>query len=192
MALRMPVKIGNITHLSDARYGAGMGVDYLGFPVGNGISFDSFEAIAGWVSGPGLIIETPAVTFFESHLQIPHVCYQIELRPDVPIGNLPAGSKWIISGASSALLQAIPDLLKNKDRILFLETSDPQNIRDATHPLLSTAFPIWARADSVADMDLILNRKFAGISLRGSGEQRPGLKTYGALADILEALEVND
>ena len=33
MGLKLSVKIGDVTNLSDARYAAGMGVDYIGFNV---------------------------------------------------------------------------------------------------------------------------------------------------------------
>jgi len=61
MALRAPVYAGNITNLSDARYFAGMGVQWLGFQIDpNQTSYlnpQKFREIVGWVTGPALVLE---------------------------------------------------------------------------------------------------------------------------------------
>jgi phosphoribosylanthranilate isomerase len=49
MALKTKVKAGNITNLSDARYCAGMGVDWLGFPA-DVVNPDTFKEITNWVT----------------------------------------------------------------------------------------------------------------------------------------------
>ena len=49
----------NVTNLSDARYAAGMGVDYIGFsinPVSNNyVTAGDVETITNWLSGVSLI-----------------------------------------------------------------------------------------------------------------------------------------
>src|SRR5688572_188745 len=61
MPLKTLVRAGSITNLSDARYCAGMGVDWLGFNVIEGqdqyVSPKEFQDIRGWVSGPKIIAQ---------------------------------------------------------------------------------------------------------------------------------------
>lgn len=63
MGLITSVKLNGIATLHEARYGAGMMVDYLGFPIGtnalNRVSSDTFNEIAGWIQGPRLVVEDP-------------------------------------------------------------------------------------------------------------------------------------
>lgn len=61
MALKLSVKIGDVTNLSDARYAAGMGVDYIGFNINpdseHFVTSDKVAEIINWVSGVGIIGE---------------------------------------------------------------------------------------------------------------------------------------
>ncbi|NJM26270.1 MAG: N-(5'-phosphoribosyl)anthranilate isomerase, partial [Bacteroidia bacterium] len=61
MALKVKVKVGNITNLSDARYCAGMGVDMLGFATIKGAAFhitaDLYQQLRGWISGPSYVAQ---------------------------------------------------------------------------------------------------------------------------------------
>src|SRR6187402_255425 len=65
MSLKTKVKVGNITNLSDARYCAGMGASWLGFPMkevdGSLLSPEKFMDITGWVSGPEFVLEAEEI-----------------------------------------------------------------------------------------------------------------------------------
>src|SRR5882672_2338725 len=50
------VKVSNVTNLSEARYCAGMGVDFLSFPISS-IDPKTYQEITGWVAGPKFGIE---------------------------------------------------------------------------------------------------------------------------------------
>ena len=56
MGLRTTVIVNEINNLSDARYCAGMGVDYLGFSLESTdpgyVDPERFKEITSWVSGP--------------------------------------------------------------------------------------------------------------------------------------------
>ena len=56
MSLVTKVKAANITNLSDARYCAGMGVDWIGFPLSQ-VNPTVFSEITGWLSGPQWVVE---------------------------------------------------------------------------------------------------------------------------------------
>src|SRR5688572_25693379 len=61
MALKILVKVGSISNLSDARYCSGMSVDLLGFRVVAGqehyVTPELFKEIRGWFSGPAIVAE---------------------------------------------------------------------------------------------------------------------------------------
>src|SRR6516162_4980549 len=54
--LKTKVKVGSVTNLSEARYCAGMGVDFLSFPIAS-IDPKTYREITGWVAGPKFGIE---------------------------------------------------------------------------------------------------------------------------------------
>jgi phosphoribosylanthranilate isomerase len=60
MSLKTKVKAGNITNLSDARYCAGMGVDWLSFPAEK-VNPVKFKEITDWVTGPQFVLEAEAL-----------------------------------------------------------------------------------------------------------------------------------
>ncbi len=187
----MPVKIGNITNLSDARYGAGMGVDYLGFPLGRGIAIATFKDIVGWISGPALVIEwdDPAAA---EQMDLPELIYQIQVEQVHHIAAFAPEQKWIVSGTAASLLLAQPTLLPVQSQILFLEVVDATQSPNETLAALADHFRVWAQIETVEAIPAVTAGIFEGIALRGFDEERAGLKDYGALAEILETLEVID
>src|SRR5258706_7752206 len=57
--LMTKVKVGQVTNLSEARYCAGMGVDFLSFPISS-IDPKTYQEITGWVAGPKFGVEVNA------------------------------------------------------------------------------------------------------------------------------------
>ena len=61
MNLKTKIMVSSISNLSDARYCAGMGVDYLGFSIDSvSASFidpSKFKQITGWISGIPMVAE---------------------------------------------------------------------------------------------------------------------------------------
>jgi phosphoribosylanthranilate isomerase len=185
MSLKTLVKVGNITNLSDARYCAGMGVDFLGFTVIEGqpqyVPVKTYQEIRGWVTGPKIIIEMYGFTgqvFFEDLIS--------NYAPDM-----------IECGLSEyTLLQSktnLPFLVKldnpntpqftNAPAFLIVNESDLDNIRDYGVPVLVVL-------NAKESLNKILTTdNVRGVVLSGSSEIRPGFKEYDDLAEVLEALE---
>ena len=61
MSLKTEVKVGHISNLSDARYCAGMGVQYLGFSMDSNsehyVDQDTLKTIKEWIVGPKIVGE---------------------------------------------------------------------------------------------------------------------------------------
>ena len=57
--LRTKVKISAVTNLSDARYCAGMGVEWIGFSMDT-VPAEKYGEIRGWLAGVQVVGETDA------------------------------------------------------------------------------------------------------------------------------------
>lgn len=194
MQLKTKVKVGNITNLSDARYCAGMGVDLLGFPIGDAdgqIPFDIFREIAGWVSGPTFVLEY-SDTMNEAELQqvtestaIQYIQLNYEQlsrlgsKIDLPIilnSNIP---EWL----------TIKDNLVKYD-ISYLALSKDNSVNWKQMEEINKKVKILIPYTQIEDIEEIKSLPITGILLEGSSEDKPGQKDYDHLATALESLEV--
>lgn len=188
MALKTKVKAGNITNLSDARYCAGMGVDWLGFPA-SGIDPKTFEEITQWVSGPQFLIEVSSAPFRAEEygtplLQVPFARIE-EFNNHPLVVELPLG-KWN---------DAKPTLIALKNRIQVLLITDWKNHVDELPTLLNEIthyFPVLLNYEANRlSLQSILGLPISGINISGKQELKPGLQDFTALATVLEELEVD-
>lgn len=206
MALSTFVKISGITNLSDARYCAGMYVDLLGFSLEREsdifITPAQFNEITGWVSGLEFVGEF--VTY-----QLPEVQETLVNYPSV---------KWIehdrieplveFEGKGYGLIykmdlqevrqieQEVAEKL-NESGIIFHITSDHEELDEEdlnAIKLISAHCRVVLGVGITAQnvKELIDELNLYGISLTGGNEIKPGLKDFDELADILEALEIED
>ena len=205
MALSTFVKICNISNLSEARYCAGMGVDQLGFNLNpndkQAISIETFMDIKEWIAGVDLVgefgdigqndlleipqqlpldlIETSNLELVEIlgqqgrrisfRIEIFHHLHVIDLLETLQQLESHSVEQVIIESNSKQLL----------DEIKTEVNSFSGNLR------IIKAFNV--HLDSLSQLD-----GFQGIQLEGSEEDQPGLKDYGEVMDILEALEIDD
>lgn len=182
------VKVGKVTNLSDARYCAGMGVDFLSFPVSR-IDPKTFKEITGWLAGPQFGVELDldnheAVDLYNAHF-IQIGSNQIdEFQTEIPIMLNLHVDDWPFSKVK---------LIQLKDRIEFIELTISGIDAALVQVLEEIAkdFKVLVKYSSFIDLDQILKLLIAGISLDGNSEDKPGLKDY-PFAEVLEKLEVVD
>lgn len=198
MALKTKVKVGNITNLSDARYCAGMGVDFLGFPIGGTHSIDpeKFKEITEWVSGPQFVAEW-------SGGETDNVA-QIVSKYNVSFVEIDAAQLHLISDLGKVVIVtlAVDDwpkykvaLLRAKNNIGFvlLKLNESEvRISDVAQELSSHFSLLLDFNNHKLTVDEIMELPIKGISLLGSDELKPGLKDYSSLSAILEELEEMD
>lgn len=193
MALITKVKAGSVSSLSDARYFAGMGVDWLGFNVTpdspHYVSPELYQSMAGWVAGPQRVIELSQVNtdtistllttyspdFIEVEASqvtqlksITQLALMARLDLDAVHPNLHE-----LGQAKYAIVHTL-DALKHKEII--------RSISKVTEVLLAVS------QDEHQVNSLLTLLPIAGICLKGSPEVKVGLKDYG-YADLLESLE---
>ncbi len=178
--LKKKVLVNGISNLSDARYCAGMMVDFLSFELNenheDSIPVDKIKEIKDWLSGPqigGRLTEWTEGIDWET------------LKPD-----------FLIITDESLLGKA-----QEKAPVIFFETSQ-SSISGNFDALIYTGDDLETMTDKVlipifVDLmsqnstleELSENDKITGIGLRGQKESRPGFSQYDELMDALEALE---
>ncbi len=196
--LKIKVKVGKVTNLSDARYCAGMGVDLLGFPVGShdGIDPQRYKEITDWISVPGFVLEwtDPEIPDKLEDILQPYNAHfiQIDIRhlQYVPPLKVPL----IISLSVNDWSTYHQLLTRNKERIGYLIL---MNWEDSPNPVLITAIAtefsvLLGFGISENNLGILTSLPVVGISLEGTEESKPGLKDYSYLSEILERLELTE
>lgn len=179
--LKTKVKVGSVTNLSEARYCAGMGVDFLSFPVSS-VDPKMFQDITGWVAGPQFGIEVQSGAEPIDQYTGDFIQTTIEY-----INQIPNATKLIVAVQASNWSKEKAILTAAKHKILYLEVQD--NTPESIISEMSHDFELLIKVTSPLELDRLLTLPVAGISLEGSAEVRAGLKDY-PLAEILEKLEV--
>jgi phosphoribosylanthranilate isomerase len=198
------VKISAVTHLSDARYCAGMGVEMLGFCIDEGdenyVSPKKFTELKGWISGVQLVAETQQkdpeliktlLTDYEVDLlQVNDPTLLAVLDTELPL--------LLQIDCDAHTYDSLRDVVASADGLadyFLLESSTDQALSEEWLTYierLSVDYPIlvgFGLTDPEFVVELLDQLPIEGIALRGSQELRPGYKDYGSLMDILEALE---
>jgi len=192
MSLKTKVKVGRITNLSEARYCAGMGVDLLGFPVGEGgLKPEQYKQMIEWVAGPEFVLEV-----HQSQMQ--DLKDVTDNYPGHYIQIGPHQLSWLSEKSLNFILSIEPkdwvnlygDLM-SYENINFVELTGVTSQDGSTVRAISIYFPVLFSVHGLENLTDILKLYPAGISLVGSDEEKPGIKDYGAVADILQALEVD-
>lgn len=199
MALKTFVKVSAVNNLSDARYCAGMEVNMIGFNLEKNnpdyISPDAYNELTTWLSGPQYVGEFENYSAVE--IQEALSCYKIDY--------VEVNSKDIIENLNHTMLPVIlkqtiaeaAELPADLDIEYLLISGADAVLSDDNIKLikqLSQHYQILLGAGVTEEnVESVLEVSGAfGIALQGGNELRPGYKDYDELADILEALEVDD
>jgi phosphoribosylanthranilate isomerase len=193
--LKTLVKVSAITNLSDARYCAGMGVDLLGFPLGE-ISIDQFNEIRNWLAGVQIVgefstndaaeikakvaeykpdvleIDTKVNLVAIQDIDIPKI-----LRVNIDTDNLPA-----VFAASAPYVSQF-----------LLVGEGPESLQgmEGSVEIWSAQYPIILGLEIPEDdlEEWIEQSSIKGIGLLAGEEDRPGFRDFTDLMNILEKLE---
>ncbi len=201
------IKASQITNLTDARYFAAWGVEWLGFGLEPGqdhvVTPAQMAAIKEWVEGPKMIGEfsgldaeliRQSVKLLDlDGVEVSRFANLSELQLSVPI---------IMNIVMEAHLEpdALVELLKANEVveyfILDFERNASINNFKEKFPIswlsgLAKQFPIFIRTstDTYSLKELTQEIQPMGISLAGGEEEKVGLKSFDELDEIFEALE---
>ena len=208
MLLRRPVKAAAVASLTDARYFAALGVEYLGFALEpGGIPLAEAIAVREWVSGPQIVAECGGLPLDD----VVELCRA--LRPDaVQVGPFAAVGQ-VAEATALPVLQAIPlDAGLTPDLVDAQRTAAPPAalVVDATGvaggwsglrqnatwlPWLrevSAELPVLLELTATAEeLEAILAElPEVGLQVRGGDEEAVGVKSFAELDAWFERLEV--
>ncbi len=196
MLLKTKVIVRNVTNLSDARYCAGMGVDFLSFPIGNGnegITAEVFKEISEWVAGPVFVLEyTDAmdeaelakVTQMDAIQQV-QLTYEQFNRVKTKLNQKPV----ILITTQHELISLLPDINSEVighavlDQDIAIDWDELRKIQGVI-----SVFVPYQKLTTTKDIG---NLPIAGIVLEGTAEDKPGHKNYDELANVLETLSLD-
>lgn len=192
MALKTFVLVSGVNNLSDARYCAGMEVDQLGFNVEpdhpNYTSPEKFKEMSDWVSGVEFVAEvSSAVTSLEAVKN--YDVHAVKVESNAMIDAAMATGLSVVFAAST--IEAARQAWLTSGQILsYVLYSGPADEAVTLANEMPVVLTEGITADSVNG--LIENSGLKGIGLQGGDEIRPGFKDFDELADILEAIEIDD
>jgi phosphoribosylanthranilate isomerase len=192
--LRTKVILSHVTNLSDARYAAGMGVNYIGFAVDpenrRYVTATEAKTISDWLSGVSIIAETG--TSLPAELQD----YKYSLVQTSNSTLIPELEKPILQLELNEINVAeIANLLANHAAAVgfFILSVDGEQLSALQEQLLIFCNDYAIYIDTAFDGEnlglVIEGIKPLGIVIYGSNEEKPGLSSYDGIADILEQLE---
>ncbi len=196
MALKLSVKIGDVTNLSDARYAAGMGVDYIGFNIDstsqNFVTAKTFKEIVNWISGVGIIGEIGNQPVDSSEEYPP---YLLETSNSSAL-NISNEAIFRLKGQSLSIAEIEGKLKDNTNSIFHVVEVTQKQLEENLSGFanLCANFPIYLSANFNEALleKVVATIKPKGIEIKGGLEDQPGFKDYDGIADVLEWLEVED
>lgn len=191
MALKTIVKVGAIDNLSDARYCAGMGVDYIGFnfdqQTTSPIDATSYTEISNWLEGIKFIAEFENSSSNDILTSIEEVSVDgIQSQQLDVLLDLPDTYIKILE------VNQVNDLLDFEESKLIKIQHIVINSLENLASIPSQLSILIGASTTPNTVDAVLNTpNVAGIHLLGGKEERPGWSNFDELADMLEHLEVD-
>lgn len=167
----------NITHLTDARYFAAMGVDWMSFDLGpKGISLAAFNAIVEWVEGPLIAIQE-----LETDEEIDQV-HKIRLLDQID----PNDDQILYINAT--LFGDIPYDLQAQ--AILLKAESKKDVIQLKSKIKSTDISIYLESDLNNEELIDICREIPGLGLvvNGSDEEKTGFKDFELIDELFEAL----
>ena len=211
--LRTKVKASSITNLTDARYFAAMGVEWLGFNLnpqnGSVISAASIHEIEGWVEGVQIVAEygrehwdkirESVLEVIPNVIQVGENCgiqEMLELPPSVQVIR-----EFIIDKETSAE-QLIEEMENLDGHVMAFAFNFMGNSLTWDHLVkgipfsVSTLEEITARFPVILEVDLdvpglkacLSLSSLEGITLKGGEEEKTGFKSFEELDELFDVL----
>ncbi|MCK6618341.1 MAG: hypothetical protein L6Q51_11935 [Cyclobacteriaceae bacterium] len=192
MKLIRTVKVGNITNLSDARYCAGMGVDMLGFTTienqSGYVGPEAFQEFRGWFNGPAVVAEVYGLQDSKTLHEIMrnYLPDFIELGTvELPFVDLPSLALIVSTREMPSADNFLQQLARIHNQVAFILAEE--EIKTSDLKLIADYYPVLLKLTKPVD-EHMLTLPVKGFALKGNTEERPGLKSYDALATVLEYL----
>lgn len=211
MALKGFVTVSGVNNLSDARYCSGMGVNLMGFGIDptdeqNFTAPERFHAIVCWLSGVEFVGEFNQSTdpdYISEQASQYQISY-LQVRYGTPLPSLANWKDQLILHIDLNDLRNVDQLgsilEENKHHCKFFLVTCFHNETSLGTPNLKKITKLAEKYPVILGFGITRNNvhlliedtPIAGIGLRGGNEIRPGYKDFDELANILEAIEIDE
>lgn len=197
------IAVAGIRTLTDARYFAAMGADWMGFELGGpeAIGPELVTAIIDWVEGPQYFVDTgdlekpgDIVAQITDHLPV-----SAAVVDDATDMHLPGIRTYVRRISGRAAVIASPHQIK-QDRIVYLDlnemgSSDILNDEPLLEALqaITAKCPCWLETTwrTATIKDLLKSVSVKGVVLRGSEDDVTGVKSFAEADLLFEILRAN-
>jgi len=205
-----------ITHLTDARYFAAWEVDYLAFPIGEGvaegISWDYLNALREWVEGPTIIAELGQL---EDGATAAELLQQQKIGTALITSTAPAAAPEKLVAAGIEVISHVPvSGHQSSEDVAEAIANHPMAalvILDFEHGGITWNDLVGGHPFGLPELDALLKshpcllqisldgndpkvikdaHPVSGFAVRGSSEEKVGYKSFDDLDDLFEGLEV--
>lgn len=196
MLLQTKVAVTSVSNLHDARYCAGMGVDWVSFPItgAHKVSPEDFAEIIGWITGPQLLAEVDDDNADLTAYQFDGLLTNQADLLDRFAGEIPVLFKISIDEQERGAVERALNEASQKADTIILHSAYPlsEQDTDALRSYCANGKVLLSMPFSPETAQQALKLNPLGIGLRGSQEIKVGLNDFDGLADVLEAIEVED
>ncbi|RYU83355.1 phosphoribosylanthranilate isomerase [Hymenobacter persicinus] len=206
MSLITPVLVRGINNLSDARYCAGMGADYLTFRLDpvlpEFLQPEAVQELSGWVAGVQLVgeFDTLPVEEINAIAQACRLDYVLLHRRRTPeeLAQLRVPALKLIKWIPDMLLEDVEKRFRDQQNqvagfLLATAPSEPLTTMQRTQLIQQCrTYKIWLGVGFAAPLSvrrLVEEVQPTGIVLEGGEEIKPGLRDFTELEAIFEQLE---
>lgn len=205
MSFKTNIKYSNITNLSDARFAAAVGMQYIGFCFDkdneNYITPLKAKEIIDWVSGTNVVAEFGNQSIAEiidisNMLNVQAIEVNNAILPDELLAvNLPVIKKININQFTPEQLQTEIDAYKDSCDAFYLNQDEKATIYSNTiladlckrHQII-----INVPQNNAQVVEQVNAIKPYAISILGGDEEKVGVKDFDELNELLELLMDND
>jgi phosphoribosylanthranilate isomerase len=201
MDQKVKIKLGNITNLSDARFAAAAGIDYMGFCFDvksfNYIPPVKAKELIDWTSGCFIVAEFGNQTIKE----ISDICEMlnidvVEINNDLFPSELAELDKPIVKKIDTSLFDfnALNIILNNYsdkvDAFHLYNSFEKNNINEAQLKTICANYKIFWGFDTAPEniKETLATYQPYALNIIGGNEEKTGLKDFDELNNILDVL----
>lgn len=189
--LQTKIYASNVGNLSDARYFAARGVDYIGFLLNSDIPTASIKEMMDWVEGPTYIGE---IATLDSTPAIIESTIELDIQK---VSTGPFFNGYIPPSLLQISTHIYPDFNKNQEEaILKIDVPFEKLIIDELSAVSQycSQGQIWLdlEYDVAHVLEVIKSINPYGLIIRGGDEEKVGLKNFEDLDEIFDLIEVFD
>lgn len=196
--LKTKVKISNIDNLTDARYFAAMGVDYLGFCCNPGSEFycspAKIKEITEWVEGPQFVLEFSGWQKEDEIIEL----LTSGLAGNIHLGvfadyksefSLPVFKDYIFENIENDNLDLFDfPVIRSERKMSEFNENDQNKLLNLLQTKSSFLDINFSKDELLSILDTFHPY---GLILRGGEEEKVGVKSFEDLDEIFELLEEN-